>query len=226
MCLSNTNTHPSPIHAPGISLLCNNNKLCVTRRPTDQCHTSFALRHSQEIVMWLQLLTHTHSHVCRHVDVSRINELPVWVVSAMTREEAGVGGCPKEREIGWLDTHLGFYVIQICEVWLQSGSDWPKSGLFPIRFQYIFSPLARKSPGFVPYWANLTHFEAKPSIPAPYSHGHLAKLLTSPASLFLVRPPPSLSHYSSFPSLIHPRTSTPPLSNACPLLICCLTYPS
>ena len=59
-----------------------------------------------------------------------------------------------------------------CHDWLQSGSDRTKMGQIRDFFWSDFSCEAPKfytvwkSPGFVPFMANLTHFGAKPTIPA------------------------------------------------------------
>ena len=89
--------------------------------------------------------------------------------------DKGKGGGARKRHLS-SGTVVLLYVIHACQVWHHSGSDWPKSWLFPIRFQYVFFVsssqnvmtswnLIGKSPGFIIFVANLTHFGAKPEIP-------------------------------------------------------------
>ena len=58
------------------------------------------------------------------------------------------------------------------QIWAQNRSDWPKMGQIRDFFRSDFSLIEPnvlktdlKSPGFVPFGANLTHFGAKPTIP-------------------------------------------------------------
>ena len=63
------------------------------------------------------------------------------------------------------------HYITICVSTALAFPIWPKStnpGLFQIRFQHILARRAKmywnliwKSPGFVPFWANRTHFGLK-----------------------------------------------------------------
>ena len=63
-----------------------------------------------------------------------------------------------------------------CKIWSQCAPNETNPRLFQIRFQFWkFWNLIWKSPGFVSFGANLTHFWAKPTIPAhsPHSCQHV-----------------------------------------------------
>ena len=66
-------------------------------------------------------------------------------------------------------------MVGLAPKWVRLAPNGTNPGLFQIRFQCIWrgAPKAlkydMKSPGFVPFAANLTHFGAKPTIPEYYT---------------------------------------------------------
>ena len=65
-----------------------------------------------------------------------------------------------------------------CQVWFQSGSDWPQMGQIWGFFRSDFSA----------FGANLTHFGAKPTIPDffPFSHLSSFPLLFNPFFIIII----------------------------------------
>ena len=95
----------------------------------------------------------------------------------------------------------------------QIGPKWDKS-----LSSQMYWNLTWKSPGFVPFWANLTHLGAKPTIPVPHIYFKPIPIVTSPGSAYISRET-TIDSYS--PILIRARSAswcecTPVDSGQCP----------
>ena len=120
--------------------------ICVSRHG-NMCMTSRQYEYAVSPLRWpIRLVTYVWSRIA-YILMSASSSITVCLPLVHLAQHPRLGG----------------------QIWPQNGSHWPKigtnPGLFQIRFQYILSRLIWKSPGFVPYWANLTDFIPKSEIP-------------------------------------------------------------
>ena len=66
--------------------------------------------------------------------------------------------------------HPNSGMVGLAPKWVRFAPNGTNPGLFQIPRQMHWN-LIWKSPGFVPFGANLTHFGVKPTIPAAWTHG-------------------------------------------------------